>query len=203
MSWDRPFDPRKVPAPPGDFKKVLDLMSKAELIDIEIGCGVGTHPISWAQRHPERLVVAMERTTEKFGKFEKSIAQKEAPLENLIPLHTDAVNWISAFVRPEQIDSYFILYPNPYPKERQKNHRFPHMPFSSYLIQTLKPGGKLVMASNIKSYIDETVERFAGHEGMEVLEKKQIEPSEPARTLFEKKYLERREACFNLELKKS
>ncbi len=42
-------------------------------LDIEIGCGVGMHPLLYASAHPERFLIAIEKTREKFGKFAKKI----------------------------------------------------------------------------------------------------------------------------------
>ncbi len=40
-------------------------------LDIEVGCGVGLHPIQYSLANPDRFLVALEHTREKFEKFHR------------------------------------------------------------------------------------------------------------------------------------
>ena len=194
----RSFHPEKVPVPP-DFQP-FDI-DPAKPLDVEIGCGVGFHPVHYARAHPERQLIAIERTSEKFEKFLGRI-RGHAPLPNLIPVHGDAVAWITHGIRPASVDRYFLLYPNPYPKESQRNLRFHEMPFFAQLRATMKPGGTITIATNEKFHADEARERLTTYWEMKLVEVRILDPSESPRTHFEKKYLARGEACFNLVFKR-
>ncbi|PIP89556.1 MAG: SAM-dependent methyltransferase [Bdellovibrionales bacterium CG12_big_fil_rev_8_21_14_0_65_38_15] len=160
--------------------------------DLEIGCGAGLHPIQYAIAHPDRHLIAIERTLEKFLKFEKRWKSHECP-KNLVPIHDDAISWITHNVANEQLQRVFILYPNPEPKN--KNQRWAHMPFLSHLVDKLAKDAELTLASNIKSYIDECVELFADY-GLKL--KSLSTPTLPGRTHFERKYLKDGQDCYNL-----
>lgn len=168
-------------------------------LDIEIGCGVGFHPIDYAKNNPERLLVAIEKTKEKFDKFLGRL-ERHPQIKSVVPIHTNAVWWIAHEVLPYSVDRYFILYPNPYPKDPQK--RFFQMPFMNHLVDTLKPGGTITLATNEKYYFDESLENAQKIFGLKIIEKRIVDPSEKPRTHFEKKYLERGEACYNLVVTK-
>lgn len=165
--------------------------------DIEIGCGVGLHPVLYAKANPDRTLVALERTQEKFEKFERRFHGNGAP-GNLIAIHDDAINWITHRVAPNTLERVFILYPNPEP--HNKNQRFAFMPFMSFLVSRMIPDGELILATNIKSYSDECLEHFPS---FGLLNISVSTPELPGRTHFERKYLARKEDCYNLVFKRS
>lgn len=191
----RAFDKTNIPKP--DIKVEIPL--SYQNLDIEIGCGVGFHPIDYAKNNPERLLIAIEKTKEKFDKFLGRL-ERHPNIKSVVPIHTNAVWWIAHFVKPNSVDRYFILYPNPYPKDPQK--RFFQMPFMNHLVETLKLGGTITLATNEKYYFDESLENAEKIFGLKVIENKAVDPSGKPRTHFEKKYLERGETCYNLVFRK-
>lgn len=190
----RSFDPCKVPVPP-DFEHIP--LDPARPVDVEIGCGVGYHPLRYARENPDRQIVAFEKTTAKFAKFVSRIENHD-PLPNLFAVHGDAVAWISHSFAPESVDRYFLLYPNPYPKESQRNLRFHAMPFFSFLRATLKKGGTITMATNEEFLMREARQAMREQWGLVLVECREISRDAVPRTHFEKKYLERGERCWNM-----
>jgi tRNA (guanine-N7-)-methyltransferase len=194
----RPFSPNRLPAPP-DLAPLG--LNSAQPVDVEIGCGVGMHPIRYARDNPGRQLVAIERTREKFEKFTGRLLRHE-PLPNLKAIHGDALAWITHGFAPESVDRFLVLYPNPYPKPAQRNQRFHYMPFLAQLRATLKSGGELWLATNEAFYAEEARRVYPADWGMELVEDSLVSPSLAPRTHFEKKYLARGEACFNLRFTK-
>ncbi|MFT6071090.1 MAG: tRNA G46 methylase TrmB [Bacteriovoracaceae bacterium] len=170
-------------------------------LDIEIGCGVGLHPILYQQKHPERCLVALEHTKEKFDKFYRRFINHGSP-QNLIPVHANGISWVSQQLPNESVDQFFFLYPNPNPKPGDLNKRWYAMPFMQKVLEVLKPDGKITLATNEKFYKEEALEYFLGHWKLKLIEDKILESGFKPRTHFEKKYLEREEPCFNLVFSK-
>ena len=172
-------------------------------LDVEIGCGVGWHPIKYAKEHPARNLIAIEHTREKFEKFNARFA-RATELENLLPVHADAVRWITHALTPASVDRVLLLYPNPEPKA--PNKRWFRMPFMHRLLETLKPNGELVLATNIEAYWTEAQTYARDFWNLEMKEARPFDrrsaPAGTPRTHFEKKYLLRGETCFDLVLKK-
>jgi tRNA G46 methylase TrmB len=189
----RSFQPEKVPRPPEFAPFTLD---PARPLDVEIGCGVGLHPIRYARAHPERDLIAFERTSEKFEKFSGRL-KTHPPLPNLRPVHGDAIAWITHGLKPQSVDQYFLLYPNPYPKEGQRNLRFHEMPFFTQIKATLKPGGMFTMATNERFYAEESKARMLGTWGFTLVSEEVLGADFVPRTHFEKKYLARGLPCWN------
>ena len=85
-------------------------------ICVEIGAGKGKHALLFSEQHPELKLIAIERTREKYIAM-----QKQHQLEgqtNLTPIHADALPWVVHALYPNQVQQFFILYPNPEPHNR-------------------------------------------------------------------------------------
>ena len=168
---------------------------------IEIGAGVGLHPIQYGLAHPNSMIVAIEKTSEKYQKMQRRLQHHH--LDNVYPVQANAIQWVSQNLHEEEVDDYFILYPNPYPKASQRNKRFINMPFMQKLWQTLKIGGHLTLATNEDFYYLEAVETWQTLPFLEVIEIGRVPCDVKPRTHFEKKYLERGEQCWHCVVKKT
>lgn len=177
--------------PPRDFYPIADTP-----ICLEIGAGKGKHALLFASQNPDKHLYAIERTAIKFGAFDKQAGMANPP--NLTAIHADAIAWTAFAVYPKQLQTCFILYPNPEPKN--KNQRFLNMPFFELLLSKMADGGQIILASNIGDYIDEA-ERLLTDVWQLPYAKRQIEPTS-ARTHFEIKYLARGELCQELIITK-
>jgi tRNA (guanine-N7-)-methyltransferase len=169
--------------------------------DLEIGCGVGWHCITHAQNHPERRLIAIEHTAQKYEKFRRRL-HNHAGLENVLPVHANAVHWITHYVPPQSVQTLFTLFPNPYPKPSQSNKRWHRMPFTERLIDCLHRGGHWVMATNEGTYATEALEYLSRNGRLKIKDRLLYSLTNPApwapRTHFEKKYLLAGHTCTQL-----
>lgn len=168
-------------------------------LDVEIGCGVGLHPIRYAIDNPDRMLWAFERTEEKFDKFFRRL-QKHPQISNIEAIRGDGVLWIAHLQLQEIIERIFLLYPNPYPKNSQKNLRFHHMDLFDHVVRALKVGGTITLATNELFYRQEARAVMAERWGLELVSDAPWDGM--PRTHFEKKYRARGQICWNLEWKK-
>lgn len=188
----RAFQGSQVPYPKG-----LSAPAEWSDVDVEIGAGQGLHSIRYCSTQPQRHLLAIERTTNKFLSL-KGRAQRHPALKNLHPLHADAVAVITHLLPKASIGTAFLLYPNPYPKPKQANKRWHNSPFMSELIAKLKADGRLVLATNLLWYADEAEKTLTEAWGLNLLAREVITDPAMARTHFEKKYLEAGQACYSL-----
>ncbi len=199
----RPFQLESVAPPrePGSFR--LGEWAPNAPVDLEIGCGVGWHPIRYAGANPGRRLIAIEHTRAKFESFQGRL-ERHAPLANLLAVHADAVRWVSHHLEPASIDRCFLLYPNPEP--RAANKRWLRSPFMHRLLETLKPGGELLLATNEKPYFEEALEWGERAWGLRIAETRRFDassaPDDTPRTHFEKKYLAAGQTCFDVRFVK-
>ena len=199
----RAFDISKIPPPPDEVKKqVVEFLKKPhKKLNVEIGCGVGFHPIQFALSHADEGLLAIERTSEKFKKFKGRMLNHNLP--NLMGVHAEAAILLPHTLTPSCVDKFFILYPNPYPKESQKYLRWAHSSFLNFVIDSLKPGGELMFATNLSAYKDELIQRLPELFQFESVDVTEVTSSPKPITHFEKKYLADGQTCFHIRFKLS
>lgn len=179
----------------------------------EIGCGVGKHPIALAKAEPGADIIACEHTTSRSNTLRahvRSALVAGVSLDNFYFCHGNAISVLTHEVPSKSLDRIYLLYPNPYPKPKDLNKRWHAMPFFSVLLDRLKPGGVLILSTNIENYILEARQyiehywsQFVKIEVVEFMALKSHNIQkfkydvEAPRTHFEKKYLERAQTCFH------
>ena len=197
----RRFDARAVPAP----RDGTYFPETRGPIDLEIGCGVGLHPIQYAHAEPHRTLIAIERTKERFSRFARRL-ENHPQITNVVAICDDAISWIVHRVPEGVISRLFLLYPNPYPKAKQANKRFHHMPFMAHLLRCLVPGGTVHLATNEAFYAEEAKDAFTTTWGCVLKSDRELTAASfadcPTRTHFEAKYLARGHVCYDLVFQK-
>ena len=186
----RQFQAQRMHAP-RDFQTIAN-----EPICVEIGAGKGKHALLFSGQNPNKKLIAVERTREKFLAM-----QKQHDIEgqsNFQPVHADALPWVVHALFPAQVEQFFILYPNPEPHNLAQ--RWLNMPFFEFLISRLQVGGTITLASNIPEYIEEAQKQLIDVWKLPFV--KEVIPATSARTHFEIKYLERGELCQQLIITK-
>lgn len=191
----RAFQPQKLSAP-RDFIMPQVLVDAELPLVLEIGAGKGKHALSFAQRNPDKRLIAIERTRNKFEAFAKMAGQQNS--SNLTAIHADAIAWIVHAIAPSSIDSIYILYPNP--EQHNPNQQWLNMPFFEFLLSRLKVGGEVVLATNIEAYMDNAEQQ--ANELWFLPNTRHKVASDSQRTHFEVKYLARGETCWQLNMRK-
>jgi len=163
---------------------------------LEIGAGKGKHALSFAAAHPEKHLIAIERTRNKFEAFTKLFDQQQ--MDNLTPIHADAIAWTVHAIPPESLTSIYLLYPNP--EQHNPNQQWLNMPFFEFLLSRLQVGGEVILATNIESYIDNAEQQAASI--WQLPNSRHQVPHDSQRTHFEVKYLARGETCWQLTMTK-
>ncbi len=186
----RQFQAQRMHAP-RDFQSI-----SPEPVCVEVGAGKGKHALLFSKNNPDTQLIAIERTREKFLAMQKQHAVEGQT--NLQTVHADALPWIVHALYPEQVEQFFILYPNPEPHNPAQ--RWVNMPFFEFLLSRLKIGRTITLASNIPTYIEEAETQV--RELWKLPFVKEVIAADSARTHFEIKYLERGELCQQLIITK-
>lgn len=196
----RSFSAGLVPRPKFDFDFRPGLQYKQ--VDLEIGAGQGLFAIRHSQNHSDHLVLAIEQTNSRFAKL-KNRKLNHPQLENLQVLQADAVAFVTHFIPLASLDHVYLHYPNPYPKSKQANLRWHNRPFFGHLMEKMKTGAQLTLATNVKSYAEEAELRITEHWKLQLLSKASLSQGDlEPRSHFEIKYLATGETCWNLIFQK-
>lgn len=124
---------------------------------LEVGFGGGEHLAADAQRHPDIAFIGCEPFLNGVAKLLALI--EENKLVNVRVFPGDAREIIGAL--PERsLSRVNILYPDPWPKLRQKKRRFVSDENLAALARAMKPGAHLRFATDIDDYSAWTLERI-------------------------------------------
>ncbi len=135
----------------------LFLVPPAELM-LEIGFGGGEHLAAMARAHPEFGYLGVEPFLNGVAKLLAAIEADK--LANIRALRGDAREVLAAL--PDvSLDRVYLLYPDPWPKRRQRKRRIVDMEFLSEVARVLKPGCELRFATDIDDYAGWVLARIA------------------------------------------
>ncbi|WP_201509189.1 class I SAM-dependent methyltransferase [Psychrobacter alimentarius] len=193
----RVFQPEKL-SPPRNFiipNIITDNKDNLPLM-LEIGAGKGKHALSFVSKNPNKHLIAIERTRNKFDAFAKLADLQNT--SNLNAIHADAIAWIVHAIAPSSVAKIFILYPNP--EQHNPNQQWLNMPFFEFLLSRLQDDGEVVLVTNIESYMDNAEQRAT--EVWCLPNTRYQVPIDSQRTHFEVKYLARGETCWELSIHK-
>ena len=116
---------------------------------LEIGFGGGEHLAAQARAHPEARFIGCEPFLNGMAKMLASIEREG--LRNIRLWDRDATELLPRLPR-SSFDLVYLLYPDPWPKRRQRKRRFLNEETLAAIAEILKPGGELRFATDIDDY---------------------------------------------------
>jgi tRNA (guanine-N7-)-methyltransferase len=146
---DQPLDPRTL------FPALPD---QPEAIWMEIGFGGGEHLAAQAEAHPGIGFIGAEPFVNGVVKLLAAIETRS--LRN-IRIRDEDVTALLARLPDACLDRVYLLYPDPWPKRRQRKRRFVSDAALMEIGRVLKDGGLFRFASDIDDYAGWTLVRAA------------------------------------------
>lgn len=137
-------------------------------IMIEIGFGGGEHLAAMAMAHPEAGFLGVEPFLNGVAKLLGTIEADK--IGNIRLLRGDGRHVLNA-LPGSSLDRVYLLYPDPWPKRRQRKRRIVDQEFLDQLARVLRPGGEFRFASDIDDYVGWTLARILPHPAFEWLAK--------------------------------
>jgi tRNA (guanine-N7-)-methyltransferase len=176
-----------------------ELFGRDAPTEIEIGSGKGRFLLELAARYPERNLLAVERA----GKYHKLCCDRAAKrgITSVRLLRTTAEDLLFRLVAPASVDTFYVLFPDPWPKKRHHKRRFFKPETVTALGRALKPGGLLLVKSDHADYAEVIGEVLDAADGFETLDTAEAFAALPL-TGFECKYLEQGREIFPFALRR-
>jgi tRNA (guanine-N7-)-methyltransferase len=122
---------------------------------LEIGFGMGDSTATIAQAHPENDYLALEVHTPGVGNLLKLIDLEQ--LNNIRIMQHDAVEVLRDMIAANTLDGVHIFFPDPWHKARHNKRRLIQTPFIAQLVQKLKPGGYIHVATDWQDYAEQVL----------------------------------------------
>lgn len=118
---------------------------------LEIGFGNGEHLAALMERHPERAYIGAEPFVNGMAAFLRSI--RDRPHHNIRVWPEDAIT-LAQMLPDRCVDGIYILNPDPWPKKRHHKRRIVNRENLNVLARILKPGGTLIMSTDVNDLAD-------------------------------------------------
>ena len=125
---------------------------------MEIGSGMGEATAQIAKANPEVGYVAVEMHSPGLAALLILINQME--LENIKFIREDATYLLANHIPDNSLDGIHLLFPDPWPKNRQHKRRMVQSEFIEMVGRKLKPGGFIHIATDWQPYADWIKVRF-------------------------------------------
>jgi tRNA (guanine-N7-)-methyltransferase len=135
-----------------------DIFGNDHPVEVEIGPGKGGFLLAHAQNTPERNFFAVEICKRRAFRL-AHLVERDGP-SNIRAVHADMRCLIRTPLWPSGVSVYHLYFPDPWWKRRHHERRLFHEDFAMVLAQTLVPGGKILLASDVREYFIRIVQQF-------------------------------------------
>lgn len=159
----------------------------ASPLEVDVGCGKGRFLLARARRHPECRYLGIERMLGRLRKIDRKACR--LGLANLRLLRLDAWYAVAYLMPAASVRTYYVFFPDPWPKARHAVHRFFDEGFAAGLHRSLEPGGVVHAATDHAPYFEAIEAALRVHGGFEPAPV--LVPDEEEQTDFERLYLGR------------
>jgi tRNA (guanine-N7-)-methyltransferase len=136
-----------------------EIFGRTTPTDVEIGSGKGKFLLELAQARSDRSFLAVERA----GKYHRLCCERTARrgIDHVCILRTTAEDLLFRLLAPDSVDTFYVLFPDPWPKKRHHKRRLFKPEVVSAMTRALVPGGRLMVKSDHAGYaeiIDQVLE---------------------------------------------
>ncbi len=130
----------------------------------EIGFGNGEHLKAMMEQRPDRNYIGAEPFINGMSAFLKSVNDMDHG--NIRVWMDDAVA-LCRSLAPESLSALYILNPDPWPKKKHHKRRIVRLETLEVYHRALKPGGALVMATDVDDLAEWMITETMNHGGFE------------------------------------
>jgi tRNA (guanine-N7-)-methyltransferase len=175
-SWTAPLELDDVFPLPAD-----EPAGRRPPLEVDVGCGKGRFLAARAAARRDINFLGIDRQLRRLRKVDRKLAR--AGLDNVRLLRIEASYAIAFLIPPRCVSTYYIFFPDPWPKRRHHRRRMFSEAFMADLDRTLLPAGVVHVATDHLDYFAEIRARLLAQPGY--AEEMPFVPSEAERTDFE------------------
>ncbi|HIZ99499.1 MAG TPA: tRNA (guanosine(46)-N7)-methyltransferase TrmB [Candidatus Janibacter merdipullorum] len=135
---------------------------------LEIGSGYGEAAIAYAEAQPDHGVIAAEVHVP--GVAAMMAKAEDRGVDNLRTHRGDAIEYLMQCVGSDQLEAVHLFFPDPWPKAKHAKRRFVQQDTLDLVLDRLRPGGHLLVATDHAAYAEHVRGQLAQHGGVAVVE---------------------------------
>jgi len=147
---------------------LAELFPKPQPLEVELGCGDASFLVDYAQRHPERNFIGIERLLGRLRKLDRK--GRRAGLTNLRGVRIESSYFLEYLLPPRSTSVLHVYFPDPWPKKKHHKHRLINPHFANTARNVLPPGGVVYLRTDDRDYFDQMTGAFDANPGFEKAE---------------------------------
>jgi tRNA (guanine-N7-)-methyltransferase len=177
---------------------VAELFGRSAPLYVDLGCGDGSFLCEMGRQFPKRNFLGIERLTKRVEK----VRRKAEKIENVRVLRADTLFAIRYLLPQNSVETFYLLFPDPWPKRRHKFRRTFTRDFLDAVADALEKDGVLRVATDQLDYFHQIERLSRAHRQFQVLPRSPDDAVLPV-TKFERKFREQDVPIYRLTLRKT
>jgi len=148
-----------------ELRSILEPLNVSEIfpnnqpLEIELGCGDASFLLNYAQAHPGRNFIGVERLGGRLRKLDRK--GRRAGLTNLRGVRIESGYFLEYLVPPRSASALHIYFPDPWPKRKHLKNRFINDRFPQIASRVLTPNGIVYLRTDHEDYFEQMTTVFA------------------------------------------
>ncbi len=144
------------------------LFPQAQPLEVELGCGDASFLIQYAQLHPERNFIGVERLLGRIRKLDRK--GRRAGLANVRGVRIESAYFLEYLLPSHCAAALHVYFPDPWPKRRHWKNRLINERFPGLARQALAPAGRVYLRTDNTDYFRQMTEVFAAETAFKPVE---------------------------------
>lgn len=186
------------------FSNWSDAFGNDHSLKVDIGCGKDDSLIERALHEPRVNFIGIEYDRGIAYRLESKV--RRSGVTNLRIISFEARFALETFFEGESVQTFFLHFPDPWPKRKHARRRILTHAFVSLLREKLVPGGEFLIATDVLAIAQGGLKVIEGVKGFSnCADEGQFEKQKsiPTRTLYEQKFLRQNLPIYYLRFKKN
>lgn len=125
-------------------------------LEVDVGCGKGRFLLAHAQKSPSTNYLGIDRMLRRIRKIDKKAIRRG--LHNIRLLRMEAYYAVTYLIPDRSVSTYYIFFPDPWPKKRHQKNRLFNPLFIDALYRTLISHGVFHFATDHQPYFEQVME---------------------------------------------
>jgi tRNA (guanine-N7-)-methyltransferase len=137
---------------------IAKLFPKPQPLEVELGCGDASFLLHYAQAHPERNFIGVERLGGRIRKLDRK--GRRAGLTNLRGVRIESGYFLEYLLPRNSAAALHIYFPDPWPKRKHLKNRFINERFTELAQRALAPKGIVYLRTDHEDYFEQMIQVF-------------------------------------------
>lgn len=129
------------------------LFPRPQPLEVELGSGDGSFLAQWAQLHPERNFLGVERLLGRLRKLDRKAAR--LGLTHLRLLRVEAAYFLGYLLPAASTHALHLYFPDPWPKRKHRKNRLVNLEFATATARVLIPHGVVHLRTDDRDYFEQ------------------------------------------------